>query len=287
MKLRAGQVLKRYRIDRLLRTSEITGTWLANHVQLGHPVAIQVPSEEMGPAGFVRMQESARRLAVLSSDSIASVLDFWLEAEEIPIVVWEHAQGETLRQVLDRQDGCLPWPTAVEVATRLLFALHQLHETGCAHRCLRPDNIVIIPFEDQHIKLVDLCCTAPFGEPDRVAEQRAETLGNHLYLSPEQLDGHPIEASSDVYTASLILYEMLAGQPPEGWGADLGTLAIRKTSAPPPPQGPPHLPAVPPELERVICGALVPSIERRPASARDFARALRLLSRTVLPADPV
>ena len=178
--------------------------------------------------------------------------------------VQEYVQGQTLAHLL-RTRGPLPAAEAADYADQVLQALQAAHARGVVHRDIKPQNLSIT--SDGLLKIMD------FGiakEPGLVAMTRFGTyLGTPAYMSPEQTEGRPVDARSDLYSLGITLFELLAGRPPFRGQDDLDTLELQRRAPPPP-----LPPTVPPVLAATVYRALRKEPRRRFPSAGAMRRAL-------------
>jgi serine/threonine-protein kinase len=210
-----------------------------------------------------RFQREAQLLASVSDPGIVQIFDIG-EAEEGPYYVAELVEGESLAQRLLR--GPLAVAEALGVGEQLCRALASAHAQGVVHCDVKPANVLLTA--EGHVKVGD------FGVA-RLAEATSQELsatvaGTPRYMSPEQARGRPTSAATDVYSAAVVLYEMLSGRPPfaRGSAVELGLSHLQDT--------PPPLPArVPAALREVVDLALAKDPARRYRDGAAMAAALR------------
>lgn len=171
-------------------------------------LAGQEPTEEQEyRERFVREAEAAGRL---SHPGIVTIFDVGEEPEtRAPYIVMEFVGGETLEKVLSREDRKLPVEKALQVALELAEALECAHGQGVVHRDLKPANILMT--EDGHAKIADFG-VAKLNLSNHTLAGRA--LGTPAYMSPEQLNGDPVDGRSDLFSVGVILYTVLTGYRP-------------------------------------------------------------------------
>jgi serine/threonine-protein kinase len=197
----------------------------------------------------------------------------------MPYLAMELLEGTTLEPLVEQ--GALPQPTALAIATQVLQALAYAHERQVVHRDLKPDNVFLARAHDGtlHVKLLDYGL-AKFLEPgdDPMAgnalTKRGTLLGTPLYMAPEQALGRPIDARTDVYAIGCVLFEMLTGQPP--FMAETLSELLRAHLV----QPVPRIAALRPELtdpeplQRILDRALAKQAEARFADAGEMLREL-------------
>jgi eukaryotic-like serine/threonine-protein kinase len=171
-------------------------------------MAGQAPEEEREyRERFFREAEAAGRV---SHPGIVTIFDVG-EAPEthVPYIVMEFVGGESLEKLLSRDDHKLPIETALQLALELAEALDCAHSQGVVHRDLKPANILMT--EDGHAKIADFG-VAKLNLANQTLAGRA--LGTPAYMSPEQLNGEPVDGRSDLFSLGVILYTVLTGYRP-------------------------------------------------------------------------
>ena len=175
--------------------------------------------------------------------------------------------------------GALPVDDAVEIAAQVAEGLAKAHAQGVIHRDIKPGNLILT---EDGVKILDFGLAKLAAESLRLTLE-GTTIGTVAYMSPEQARGDEADPRSDVWALGIVLYEMLAGQPPfRGHYAEAISHAIRHDT-PAPLRTPGR--DVPEALERLAFHALKKNPDQRVQSARDFARELRLLQGRTLPLD--
>jgi serine/threonine protein kinase len=171
-------------------------------------LAGQAPEEEQEyRERFFREAEAAGRL---SHAGIVTVFDVGEEPEtRAPYIVMEFVGGRSLDKILSRDDHKLPLDVALQLAHELAEALDCAHGQGVVHRDLKPANILIT--EDGHAKIADFG-VAKLNLANHTLGGRA--LGTPAYMSPEQLEGEPVDGRSDLFSLGVVLYTILTGYRP-------------------------------------------------------------------------
>jgi eukaryotic-like serine/threonine-protein kinase len=213
-----GAVLcEKYRLDELLGEGGMGAVWRASNVLLDLPVAIKLIRADLDRDSLrARLQLEARAAAKLGHPAIVRIFDVGESDFGDPFIVMELLRGETLAQLISR--GRLPATRAVQLLLPIIDALAAAHARGIVHRDLKPDN-VMIALEEQHVrpKILDFGIaklTDPCDSNLKLTEVGA-VVGSPEYMSPEQARGRDdIDASTDIWSICVVLYEAITGCPP-------------------------------------------------------------------------
>ncbi len=227
-----------------------------------------------------RIQHEARTLARLHPPNIVEVITAGLTADDLrlPYYLMERLSGQSLRLVLEKK-GQLDLPHAYHIGIDLLDALDHAHDKGVIHRDVKPDNIFL------HRTLAGVTVTKllDFGIVSMLDAGNGETAGRFLgtlrYAAPEQLRGEKPTAKTDVYSAGLVLYEIVAGRGPfddEGDSHRIAAAHMNKFPLPPS-----QYAAVPRAFDVLLMAALAKNPDARPRDAFSFAASLRNLKRVL------
>ena len=191
----AGARLGPYRIESKLGEGGMGEVFRAVDTRLGRSVAIKIAQEQFSS----RFEREARAIASLNHPNICTVHDVGPN-----YLVMELVEGETLAARL--KSGPLPMNTALVYASQIAAALAEAHAKDIVHRDVKPGNIMIAR---SGIKVLDFGL-AKSGQ-DRTVTVSRTVMGTPGYMAPEQRDGKPADARSDIYSFGCVLYEMLAG----------------------------------------------------------------------------
>jgi serine/threonine-protein kinase len=193
------------------------------------------------------------------------------EQDARPFIVMEYVAGRSLREVL-RREGVLP-QRAAEIASSAALGLHYAHERGLIHRDVKPANIMIS--NEGQVKVTDFGIARAMNA--ETVTQTAAVFGTAAYIAPEQAQGLPVDARTDVYSLGVVLYEMLTGRQP--FSADSAVALAYKHVSEDPPRPTQLNPEIPASLEAVVLRAMAKNPDNRYQSARafheDIERALR------------
>ncbi|WP_174150284.1 Stk1 family PASTA domain-containing Ser/Thr kinase [Microbacterium halophytorum] len=208
----------RYRVEGLIGEGGMTRVHRGTDEKLGRTIAIKLLKQEYARDTVFRNRfrleaQSASRMA---HPSIARVYDTGEVVEKVgsrdvttPFIVMEHVEGTRLSDKLEY--GPVAPQEAVQYLDGVLDALAYAHRAGVIHRDLKPANIMIT---DSGVKVLDFGIARAVAEHASTVAEAADVLGSADYFSPEQAKGEPIDARTDIYSAGIVLYELLAGRPP-------------------------------------------------------------------------
>jgi serine/threonine-protein kinase len=260
-----GTILeRRYRVDAPLARGGMSSVYQGVDLRLDRPVAIKVMEPRFaGDRSFIdRFELEARAAARLHHPNVVAVHDQGVDSDQVYLVM-ELVDGGTLRDLL-REHGPLPVPLAFSVLEPMLAALSAAHHAGLVHRDVKPENVLI--GRGGVVKVAD------FGLVRAIANASTTSadliLGTVAYLSPEQVATGAADPRSDVYSAGVVLYEMLTGVPP--YSADTAlSVAYRHVNddVPPPSEA---LPGLPPAVDDLVLRATRRDPALRPADAAAF-----------------
>jgi serine/threonine-protein kinase len=270
------KTLGRYQLGRVLGKGAMGSVCEALDPKLHRKVAIKTilmgQLDEQTARDFsVRFEREARAVARLNHPNIVQVYDFGEEGDTAYLVM-ELIDGKELKSALttgrpfDRRE-------CVRIMCELLDALDFAHEAKVIHRDIKPANVM---FDSQgRTKLTDFG-VARVTDADRTSAERTQAgtvVGTPAYMSPEQLQGLPIDRRTDVFSAGVILYQFLTGQKPfTGEGA----WTVQKKIVQDDPPAPSSINiALSPEFDRVVAKALAKDPDQRFATAREFSQALK------------
>ncbi|HUK76931.1 MAG TPA: protein kinase, partial [Thermoleophilia bacterium] len=265
----AGRLIAgRYRLERRLGGGGMAEVYLATDTTLERLVAVKVLRERFADdTQFVaRFHREARAAAALNHPNVVAIHDRGGAAGS-SFIVMEYVAGETVKELVQRTGPLAP-AVARDIECELLAALQAAHERGIVHRDVTAQNVLLGP--DGRVKVTDFGI-AHFGSS--ALTSTGIVMGTSRYLSPEQARGEPTDERSDVYSAGVVLFEMLTGRLPFEGDNDLA-IALRHANEPAP--APSDVAAgVPPALDAIVGRALRKDPAERFATAREFADALR------------
>jgi eukaryotic-like serine/threonine-protein kinase len=211
--LPSGTRLGVYEIQSLLGAGGMGDVYAGRDTRLDRAVAIKVLRPRGGEERTARerFEREARAIASLSHPHICTLHDVGHEAG-LDFLVMESLHGETLGSRLAR--GPMPVEQAIDVAVQIASALDSAHRAGIVHRDLKPANIFLTDDGKATAKLLDFGLAKAF-EPGAAGQASltidGAILGTVQYMAPEQLEGRPADARSDIYAFGAVMYEMVTG----------------------------------------------------------------------------
>lgn len=250
----------RYEILELIGSGGMANVYKARCHRLNRLVAIKILKSDLADnADFRRrFHDESQAVAQLSHANIVSVYDVSTNPDR-EYIVMELIDGITLKQYMERR-GRMDWRESLHFITQIMRGLSHAHSRGIIHRDIKPQNIMVL--RDGSVKVADfgIACLANQGQT-----LTQEALGSVHYISPEQARGDRIDARSDIYSAGVVLYEMLTGRLPfEGDSAV--SVAIQHLSSVP--LAPRDIdPSIPEPLELICMKAMNSDPNKRYASA--------------------
>lgn len=227
---------QRYQLSWIIGRGGMSTVWLAWDTQERRDVAVKILKPEYTDnAEFrSRFRNEAHTSRGFHSPHVVATFDYGEINDEttratVCYIIMEYIRGESLADVLTRE-RTLTEKLTLEVMLQVAVGLQTIHSSGMVHRDIKPGNILITP--QGEVKITD------FGIAKAAAAvpltQTGMVVGTAQYVSPEQAQGYPVQAASDIYSLGVMAYEMLAGRRPF-IGESTVSVAIKHISNPPPP----------------------------------------------------
>jgi len=274
----------KYVIKRELGRGGMGAVYLAEQPGLGREVAIKelVPSAAADPIALKRFLQEAQVMARFSHPNLVQLYDM----EQIAgfnYIVLEFVRGKSLRDWLNR--GPIPTPQIFAVMHGVLQALDYAHRHSIVHRDMKPENVLIS--DEGAVKVADFGIARLTDDsvgPGNTATKTGTTVGTPQYMSPEQVASSKVDGRSDLYSAGIMFYELVVGQPPFTASEEDGpfTLMAKHVQAPPKPPSV-QKPGLDMRLEEVILKALSKRPEERYQSGAEFDEAMSKVADRLCP----
>jgi beta-lactam-binding protein with PASTA domain/predicted Ser/Thr protein kinase len=256
----------RYEVEGRIGAGGMAEVWRGHDRVLNRTVAIKTLLPQFArDASFVdRFRREAQAAARLNHPGIVSVYDSGTDGDT-PYIVMEFIEGRTLADYL-ASGKTIPPMEAAQIAKDIAQALAVAHAQGVIHRDIKPANVMVT--RDGKVLVMDFGIARLISGPE-TAPQTSAVLGTASYLSPEQAQGQPVDARTDIYALGVVLYEMLTGRPPFTGDSPMA-IAYKQVNATPPAPSSAN-PDVPPELDAVVMRALSKNPANRYQTGQEFA----------------
>ena len=266
----------RYQIGEVIGRGGMAEVHEGRDLRLGRRVAVKIlrPDLARDPSFQARFRREAQSAAALNHPNIVAVYDTGEDtlmgegetAVIVPYIVMEYVDGMTLRQLLASGRRLLP-ERALEISAGVLSALDYAHRHGIVHRDIKPANVMLTRTGD--VKVMDFGIARAMNDTNTATMTAAQSvMGTAQYLSPEQARGEVVDARSDLYSASVLLYELLTGKPPFTGDSPVSIAYQHVSEMPTPPSQ--VDPGVTPEIDAVVLRALAKSPDDRYQTAAEF-----------------
>ncbi len=272
----SGRKLGDYQVLRRLGRGAMAEVYLAEQVSLGRQVALKVLKRELAndETYVKRFQNEARAAASLVHANIVQIFEVGC-LEGFYYIAQEYVAGQNLGDLLMRR-GSVELPLALLILRQTAAALHKAAERGIVHRDIKPENILLT--REGEVKVADfgLARIVPNNQTQALAlTQIGITMGTPLYMSPEQVEGRPLDSRSDLYSLGITLYHLLTGQPPFR-GDNALTVAVQHLKT-----APERLEHLRPDLPPGLCRIMHRLLAKKPEERFQTPRALLLEVRTL------
>jgi serine/threonine-protein kinase len=270
----SGRLLGDFQLLRRLGRGAMAEVYLAEQCSLKRRVALKILRSELAddPTYLQRFEIEAQAAASLVHANIVQIYEVG-HIDQWHYIAQEYVQGQNLQDWLAR-NGPPDVPHALSIMRQVASALSKAAEVGVVHRDIKPENIMLTTGGEVKVADFGLARLTRDNENNQLT-QIGITLGTPLYMSPEQVEGKPLDPRSDIYSFGVTCYHMLVGIPPFS-GETALAVAVQHLKTQPK-QIEAIRPDLPPALCRLVHSMLVKTPDRRCASAREIVREVRRL----------
>src|SRR6267143_4194813 len=277
------RLIGKYRVKGELGRGGMGAVYLAEQPGLGREVAIKelILSAVADPVALKRFMQEAQVMARTSHPNLVQVHDLE-QIGDANYIVLEFVRGKSLRDALNQ--GVLPLPQTFAIMHGVLQALDYAHKRAIVHRDMKPENVLLSDEGDVKVADFGIARLMDDSGAGSTATKTGTTVGTPQYMSPEQVASSKVDGRSDLYSAGIMFYELVAGQPPFTASEADGpfTLMAKHVQAPPKPPSV-HRPGLDPELEHVILKALSKRPEDRFQTGQEFDEAMSRVANLMCP----
>jgi CheY-like chemotaxis protein len=267
-------VLGRFEILADLGEGGMGKVFKARDARLEEDVVIKVMKDSLtgDPKVLEHFKREIRLARKISHPAVVRIHDFW-EAGPLKFVTMEFLEGTDLRHEIQRR-GAFPLPVALRLGSELFEGLAAAHDLGVVHRDIKPHNVLLL--KGGHLKILDFGIAQGLDPASPDARTITATpIGTPEYMSPEQLLGERLDARTDLYSAGVVLFELLTGRLPFGGPDRMSVATMRLHTAAPPPST--VNPGVAPDVDALVLRLLARDRAERFASSRDALAELRAI----------
>ena len=258
----------RYEIIRLLGKGGMGEVYLARDLELGREVALKLVAPHLAadPAMLARFRREIQLSSLVTHPNVLRVYDLG-ESGGLRFLTMQYIEGRSLATVL-AEERPLPLERATALFRQVCDGLAAAHDKGVLHRDLKPQNVMVDA--SGHAYVMDFGLAT--SDAVSTMTQAGTVVGTPHYMSPEQVTGEPLDARSDLFSAGVMLYEMLTGVLPFQ-GETVFGIMMRRTRGPPPAARQIN-PAIPVHLAGIVDRCMAIDVTLRYASAREVLRDL-------------
>jgi serine/threonine protein kinase len=270
--LGTGDIVDRYRIEHVIASGGMARVYRAVHQFTGRTVALKVMRTRYSdrPDLIRRFQKEAMALSQIRHSNVVAIENGGVTENGEVFIAMELLEGRTLRELLEER-GRLPIREALSILSQVAQGVSAAHDVNVIHRDLKPENIFCT--SDGAVKVLDLGLAKFIGhDPRQTNDAVVGPIGTAAYISPERLDGMPLDVRCDIYSLGLIAYECLAGRHPmvpDGVWPSRQEIALRQLTYCPAP-----IAELPSELWAAVARAIDKNPERRFSSMDELAAEL-------------
>lgn len=269
-----GRELGDYRVLRRLGSGGMAEVYLAEQLSLSRQVALKVLNPALATdANYVqRFKNEARAAASLVHPNIVQIYEVG-QADGVHFIAQEYVAGKNLTQLLEREGAFEP-ALVLDVLRQVAAALCKAHELSIVHRDIKPENILLS--NSGEVKVADFGLARVQNNDTKTLTQVGVAMGTPLYMSPEQVEGRPVDARSDIYSLGVSSYHLLAGVPPHTGETALAIAVQHLHNTPEPLEN--VRSDLPSAMARIVHKMMAKKPDSRPHSPSDLLVELRELA---------
>lgn len=268
----------RYEVGELVGRGGMASVYRGRDLTLGREVAIKILESDLAAdATFrTRFRLEAQAASRMSHPTIVRVYDAGEDVETdadgttraVPYIVMELVSGQTLKEIIAA--GPVSIDDAIHYTDGILEALEYSHRAGVVHRDIKPGNVMVT--SAGQVKVMDFGIARAVSDSSSTVAETTQILGTAAYFSPEQAKGEPVDSRADVYSAGVVLYELLTGRPPFRGESPVAVAYQHVSETPVAPSE--IVDTVPRSLDAVVLRALAKDPYQRYQDAGSFRAAL-------------
>lgn len=268
----------RYRVDELIGRGGMASVYRGYDLTLGRDVAIKLLHRElaMDAAFRTRFRLEAQAASRMAHPTIVRVFDAGEDSEEgpdgtrmpVPYIVMELVEGTLLKEII--AEGPVGIQDSIRFMDGILEALEYSHRAGVVHRDIKPGNVMITTAGQ--VKVMDFGIARAVSDSSSTVAETTTILGTAAYFSPEQAKGESVDARADLYSAGVVLFELLTGRQPFRGESPVAVAYQHVSEAPVAPSE--LVPSIPRSLDAVVLRALAKDPFQRYPDAATFRTAL-------------
>ena len=276
----AARKLGQYVLKSLIGSGGMGEVYMAEHMFLRRACAVKLirPGEHVDLTAIQRFEREVQTTATLTHPNAVQIYDYGRAEDGTFFYAMEYLPGQSLEQMVER-DGPLEWRRAIHLVRQICGPLREAHQLGLIHRDIKPSNVLVCERGgvSDVAKLLDFGLVVPMsavaGQSDETRlTQAGMIVGTPAFMSPEQVGGEDLGASSDIYSTGAVLYFLITGQPPFGNRSAGAMLAAHIYEEPKPPSA--LRPEIPASLDAVVLKCLAKNAGDRFSSAGELEQAL-------------
>ncbi|SBS72820.1 Stk1 family PASTA domain-containing Ser/Thr kinase [uncultured Microbacterium sp.] len=268
----------RYRIDELIGRGGMASVYRGQDLTLGRAVAIKIlkPDLAADSAFRTRFRLEAQAASRMAHPAVVRVFDAGEDVEihpdgsshPLPYIIMELVRGRLLKDMISA--GGVTIPDAIRYTDGILEALEYSHRAGVVHRDIKPGNVMVTP--QGQVKVMDFGIARAVSDSSSTVAETTAIIGTAAYFSPEQAKGEPVDARADLYSAGVVLFELLAGRTPFRGETPVAVAYQHVSEAPLPPSE--IVETIPRSLDAIVLRALAKDPFQRFQDAASFREAL-------------